>query len=387
MYFQLAFRNLKRNSLRSSLAVVGIVIGVMAIASIGIFSANLKMTILSNFQNVTDEVLIYPAYTLHFRHGVVTTSSMMYIDRRTADRIVKLPYVKTYAFVKSTFTTASYRDEVFGVRVYGMSKKAVNRMFKPSSGFIRLSDSCVVGYDLADRLDLRVGSRIEVEGHSLRVSAILKKEGARFDVNPNDAIIVSLRDYDKIFNTQGKGYNFIVVWVNSLKDVSLFKDAVEKTINGRVKKVEVFELEIIINKINKIYDFVSRFLMAIAGISLLVAGVSILNIMLMSTLERTKEIGVMMAIGAYRSTILKLFLLESLILGIIGSVIGALLSIFGGYIVDIMVLHSTKYLLSLTTVYYMFEGAFFGLATTLISGFYPAWKASRLEPLEALRYE
>ncbi|RUM33066.1 MAG: ABC transporter permease [Archaeoglobus sp.] len=387
MYFQLAFRNLKRNSLRSSLAVVGIVIGVMAIASIGIFSANLKMTILSNFQNVTDEVLIYPAYTLHFRHGVVTTSSMMYIDRRTADRIVKLPYVKTYAFVKSTFTTASYRDEVFGVRVYGMSKKAVNRMFKPSSGFIRLSDSCVVGYDLADRLDLRVGSRIEVEGHSLRVSAILKKEGARFDVNPNDAIIVSLRDYDKIFNTQGKGYNFIVVWVNSLKDVSLFKNAVEKTINGRVKKVEVFELEIIINKINKIYDFVSRFLMAIAGISLLVAGVSILNIMLMSTLERTKEIGVMMAIGAYRSTILKLFLLESLILGMIGSVIGALLSIFGGYIVDIMILHSTKYLLSLTTVYYMFEGAFFGLATTLISGFYPAWKASRLEPLEALRYE
>ncbi len=387
MYFQLALRNLKRNGIRSSLAIIGIIIGVMAVASIGIFSANLKMSVLSNFQNVTDEVLIYPAYTTHFRHGLVVSSGIMYISKRTADRIVRLPYVKNYAFVKSSFTTARYRDEVFGTTVYGMEEKAVNRMFKPSSGVIRLSDSCVVGYDLADRLNLRVGSRIEIKGHNLRVSAILKETGARFDVNPNNAIIVSLRDYDRIFNTKGNGYNFIIVWVNSLKDVGLFKEAVDKTINEKEKKVDVFELKIIIDQINKSFNFISSFLMAIAGISLLVAGVSILNIMLMSTLERTKEIGVMMAIGAYRSTILKLFLLEALILGIIGSVIGAFMSIIGGYAVDMLILHSAKYLFSITTFEYMLEGIFFGLLTTILSGFYPAWKASRLEPLEALRYE
>ena len=93
----------------------------------------------------------------------------------------------------------------------------------------------------------------------------------------------------------------------------------------------------------------TRFLIAIAAISLLVAGVSILNIMLMSTIERTKEIGIMRAIGAYRETILRIFLMETLILGITGSVIGTALSVVGGFIV--------------------------------------AWKASLFEPIKALRYE
>ncbi len=87
--------------------------------------------------------------------------------------------------------------------------------------------------------------------------------------------------------------------------------------------------------------------MAIASVSLLVAGVSILNIMLMSTIERTKEIGVMRAIGAYRSTILRIFLMEALILGLIGGAIGSVLSIAGGYTIDLIILQDASYIFRL----------------------------------------
>ncbi len=131
----------------------------------------------------------------------------------------------------------------------------------------------------------------------------------------------------------------------------------------------------------------TQFLMAIAAISLLVAGVSILNIMLMSTIERTKEIGVMRAIGALRENIMLIFLLEALILGVTGSVIGALLSIAGGYTIISMMGYTTAYILHPSSAVYIAEGFAVGVLTAVASGLYPAWKASRLEPIEALRYE
>ena len=142
-----------------------------------------------------------------------------------------------------------------------------------------------------------------------------------------------------------------------------------------------------LESINKAFTYISRFLMAIAGVSLLVAGVSILNIMLMSTIERTREIGIMKAIGASRQEILIIFLLEALLLGISGSVVGGLLSIAGGYAIDMIILKSAEYVFVPKTALYVLQGIGFGLITALISGLYPAWKAANLRPIEALRYE
>lgn len=374
MYFQLAKRNLMRNKARSILAIVGIVIGVMAVASIGIFGESLKATVMENFQKVADEVIITPAYSSGYRS----------IEEKIVAKIKKIPYVDIAMPVKSGWGSMDVKGKKGALTVYGMEEKACKELFEAEEGSIKLKGYCVVGKHVAERFKLRTGSKVILEGKEFRVSAVLKEEGARFDINPNNALILSVSDFDRIFD---EGYSMVIVKVRNIEDIEALKESVEKTINSREKKVSVFELRMILERIEEVFRQITLFLMAIAGVSLLVAGVSILNIMLMSTLERTKEIGVMRAIGAYRETILKIFLLEALILGLIGSVTGSILSIAGGYAIDMLILGSAKYVLAPSTAFYVAEGLSFGVITALLSGLYPAWKASRLEPIEALRYE
>ncbi|MEN6514692.1 FtsX-like permease family protein [Methanoculleus sp.] len=127
--------------------------------------------------------------------------------------------------------------------------------------------------------------------------------------------------------------------------------------------------------------------LAIGGISLVVAGVSILNVMMMSVSERTREIGVMRSIGARKGDVLRMFLYEALILGLAGSAVGGILSIGTGYVVDAVVLGRPDFLFAPSSLVYIIYGMIFGAATSIVSGIYPAWKAANLNPIEALRHE
>jgi putative ABC transport system permease protein len=149
----------------------------------------------------------------------------------------------------------------------------------------------------------------------------------------------------------------------------------------------VMELKMIVEGIKGLFNTISIFLLGIGAISLVVAGVSILNVMMMSTVERTKEIGVMRAIGTSKREILRMFLFESLILGAIGGVIGAILGFGAGFLVDVLILHEASYLFAPSSILYVFVGIAFGVGTSVLSGLYPAWRASNLKPIEALRYE
>ena len=371
MYLELARRNLSRAKVRSALAIIGILIGVMAIASIGIFSESLKATVLKNFQDLANEVIITPAYS----HGYVS------IDERTVSKLRKIPYAESIIPIKSYSDFLDYRGRKIPVRIFGID--SVEELFKIEKGSVRKGEA-VAGSRIAERLKLRVGSKVVIKGVEFRISGILKEEGARFDINPNNAILISINDFGKLKKAE---YSMVIVKVGNIDEIEAFKKSVDRMVNSREQKVSVFELKMIIERIERVFGQMTVFLMAIAAVSLFVAGVSILNIMLMSTIERTKEIGVMRAIGAYRGTILKIFLTEALILGIAGSIIGGVLSLAGGYTIDILVLGSAKYIFQATSFVYIIEGILFGVVTALVSAAYPAWKASRLEPIEALRYE
>jgi putative ABC transport system permease protein len=132
---------------------------------------------------------------------------------------------------------------------------------------------------------------------------------------------------------------------------------------------------------------ITTFVSAIGGISMIVAGVSILNIMMMSVTERIKEIGIMRSIGAQRREVMSMFLYEAAILGITGSIIGGMLSLLGGYAISSLMLQTTKYLFVPSTMIHIVYGMAFGIFVCLICGIYPAWRAANLNPIEALRHE
>ncbi len=371
MYTQLALRNLSRAKIRSILAVIGIIIGVTAITSIGIFGENLKKTVIESFGDVANEVIVLPNSQEGFSK----------IDEKTVELIKKSPFSAKIIPVKAESYEIAFREEKRIVAVYGLDETAVNTLFTVERGTADLkSGRCVVGFKIAESMDLRVGSRIFINGKIYRVTGILKEEGARFDIRPNNAIIISEKDHPADITA-------VIVKLESLDDIEKFKSYIKATINIKQEKVEILELKSILDRIEQAFNQINLFLMAIAGISLLVAGVSILNIMLMSTIERTKEIGIMRAIGAQKIDILKIFLMEAGILGVSGSIVGAILSIAGGYFVTKLIIGQAPEMLNASTIIFAIEGFAFGVGTAIISGLYPAWRASNLEPIEALRYE
>lgn len=374
MYFELAKRNLQRAKIRSILAVVGILIGVMAISAIGIFGESLKSAVLENFKDVANELVVSPNYQKGFK----------YLEERDIDRIKKISGIEKAIPVKSDNLLVEFKKQRTYTTVYGLEQEDVKDLFKIEKGSADLNRGCVIGNSLAKFYEVKTGSKLSINGVEFKVVGILEDAGMRYDVNPNFAVILSPENFDKVSNA---GYSSVLVKVKELEYVEKVKEEIEERLNAKEEKVSVFEMKKILELISQAFNQINLFLMAIASVSLLVAGVSILNIMLMSTIERTREIGIMRAIGAQRTTVLKIFLLEALILGLIGSFIGSILSVVAGTGINYLIIGETKYIFQLSTFGYVLMGFSVGVLTSILSGLYPAWKASRLEPIDALRFE
>uniref|UniRef100_A0A7J2TI18 ABC transporter permease n=1 Tax=Archaeoglobus fulgidus TaxID=2234 RepID=A0A7J2TI18_ARCFL len=374
MFLELAKRNLERTKIRSALAILGITIGVMAISAIGIFGESLKSAVLENFRDIANEIIVSPNWQKGYG----------YIEEKDIGVLKKITGVERAIAVKSEYTLVEIREQRTYATVYGLKEDDVKAMFKTEKGLIDLKKGCVVGHSFARMFGVKLGQTISIKGVEFKVSGILENVGMRYGLNPNLAIIVSDDSFSSISDS---GYSSVILKARSLEDVPRVIDEIERRINAREEKVHVFEMKKILETISEAFNQINLFLMAIASVSLLVAGISILNIMLISTIERTKEIGIMRAIGASRATVLRIFLLEALILGIIGSSIGSVLSVAAGYGINYLILRETKFMFQFATLGYLFLGFAVGVGTSVLSGLYPALKASRLEPIEALRFE
>ncbi|MCD4704220.1 MAG: ABC transporter permease [Methanosarcinaceae archaeon] len=377
MYVQLARRNLTRQTVRTLLAAIGIIIGVIAISSMGILGNSLKLSVSDSIGDIGDTLIVGPAPG----EDVIT--------EKQVEQMRKVSGIELIIPVLQSGDKIDYRGgSTFG-STYSLEKEDLQELVEIEHGrFFRPgSTDCVVGSQIATSLELGVGSKIEISDSRMRVVGILKERGLGFDISTDTGVFMSSQMYEKLYPDEDDGYDSIIITVTELDKINEVKTSIEERLNKREEVVNVFAMNTITEGIDEVFRSLSLFLMGIGSISLLVAGVSILNVMLMSTMERTKEIGVMKAVGASRNDILWMFLLEALFLGVGASLIGGVLSFGGGFLVNYLILDDVSYLLAPTNLLYISAGIVFGIITSLIGGMYPAWKASQMRPLDALRHE
>jgi putative ABC transport system permease protein len=393
IFWEIAKRNLRIHLLRSSLAMLGIVIGVVAIASMGILGNSLVLTVSDSLKTVGDSVIVTPHVggTMRGFGGGGGPSSLSITEqnyeqiKRASVPNIAIPILQTSDRMKLGVGS----DEIVAA-IYGLRPDDVPDLLKlKEGGYSRGDSGCLVGAIFADDNNVKVGSRISIgtDGSkgTLRVTGIIEERGMAFDVATDSAIVVTKEWFDQAYNRND--YDKVVVKVKNLDDLPVVKTAIENQMNKRDKIVDVVDTRKTMETIFQAFGQITTFVSAIGGISMLVAGVSILNIMMMSVTERIKEIGIMRSIGAQRKEVMSMFLYEALILGVVGSVIGGIMSLIGGYAISSVMLQTTKYLFVSSSLIHIVYGMSFGIVISLICGIYPAWRAAHLNPIDALRHE
>ncbi len=392
IFWEIAKRNVKIHMLRSFLAMLGIVIGVVAISTMGILGNSMVLAVGDGLRSVGDSVIVTP----HVGNGNVFggggSAANLKISEQQFQQIkrVSAPNIAIPVLQTSDRMKFGVGKDGIVAMVYGICPDDVPDLLKlKEGGYSRGNSGCLVGSRFAEDNNIKVGSRISIgpDGSlgTLRVTGIIEERGMAFDVSTDSAVVVTRDWFDNSYNRDD--YDKVVVKVANLDDLATVKTAIEKQMNKRDQIVDVMDTRKTMETIFQTFGQITTFVSAIGGISMIVAGVSILNIMMMSVTERIKEIGIMRSIGSQRREVMAMFLYEALILGVVGSFIGGLMSLAGGYAISSVMLQTTKYLFVPSSLISIVYGVTFGIIVCLICGIYPAWRAAHLNPIDALRHE
>jgi len=404
-----ALDSLNTNKMRSMLTILGIVIGVAAVIAMLSIGRGAEQSITSSIESIGTN-LVYVTPGSSSENGVrnmAGSAATLTID--DANQLAGLENVIVVAPQTESFAQVVYQGQNTNTRLMGItsSYQDLGSMTLADGEFISDTDQAnrslvvVLGSSVAETLfgstDGVVGQKVRINSQPFKVIGVLESKGGTGFMNQDDQVFVPLST--ALYRLTG-GIRFrgssVISQINIKASSSKVVDSVVeevtqvmRALHGTVEEADDFTVtsqEATLQTATAITDTLSLFLGGIAGISLLVGGIGIMNIMLTTVTERTHEIGLRKAVGALRSDIMLQFLVESMVLSLLGGLIGVALGwgiaslmgniqISGTTITPVVGLDSVL----LATTFSMAVGLFFGI--------YPATRAARLQPVEALRYE
>jgi len=399
IFVSLAARSVRLHLLRSLLAALGIVIGVIAITTLGIMGANLTLSVTESLSRSANVITITP-YTGGGRGfgpgGGGDSSANLNITQSQLQEITQVAGANRVIPIYSGSDRITVGSRQGRASITGVKPDTVSDLLTVQEGtFLKGGDSALVGATLADDFSLKIGSRIKLGDTSsnvtpkmIRVVGILQQQGASFSINTDRAIVVTDKWYTAAYGGEGQ-YSQVQIIVDNLNQIGTITNNTDRKLNRNAKlpAVRISNPSQFLSTITTTLGSITSFITMLGAISLVVAAVSIFNVMVMSVSERVREIGILRSIGTRKSEIRKMFLYEAVIIGFIGAGIGALLSVVSGYLTVLAIVGNTTYFFTPASMIYIPQGMFIGIATCVLSGVYPAWRAADLDPIEALRAE
>lgn len=400
-FFMLSWNNLRRRRLRSWLTMIGIFIGIAAVVALISLGQGLEQAITNQFQQFGSDRIIIQERGLQGPPGSGTTNSTK-LTEQDVKVVKRVNGVKGAAGIIVKTAKVELNNELDFVFVFGLpqasDEKDIVSFFKVEQGRNLKeadSDKVVVGVRYTEgkvfTKKVSIGDKINIEGKDFRVVGVLQRIGNPFD---DSALMIDKETIKELYGIKDD-VSIIHAKVENIDEILKVKEDIEKELRksrGEKEGQETFEVttsDQILQSFSNVFAIVQAVLVGIAAISLLVGGIGIMNTMYTSVLERTREVGIMKAIGAKDSDILTLFLFESGLIGLIGGLIGVAiglgLSKTAEYFATIQL--GTNLLQASTSPWIIIGALLFSFVIGTLSGTLPAMQASRLNPVEALRYE
>jgi len=405
MFFEtlkIAINSLKSNKLRTLLSMLGIIIGVGAVIAIVSIGSGAREQITSSISNLGSNLInIFPG-TSRGWGGRISASSGDVFTLKLADDIKKVcPSVKKVVSVAQGSGLLIAGDVNVQANIVGTNAdyQEINN-YKVSQGQFINSDDLesnlnviVLGSQLAKDLfnsEIPLGKKIKLnyknQNYLFIVIGIMEEKGGGLTGDLDDQSYIPITTYMKKLSNSRYVSSYLAQ-ANSSQEASSAVGEIEyfliKSLNDQDKeKFRLLSMDQILDTVNSVTASLSLMLGGIAAISLLVGGIGIMNIMLVSVTERTREIGIRKALGAKRKNIMNQFLIEALSLSGLGGMIGIFLGWLGAYF--IAQLGKWSLVITLSSVLLAFG---FAVAIGLFFGLYPAMKAAKMDPVEALSYE